>query len=1671
MITFISRKTSLFRSVVLAIAIFSKSYILPAQNDHEFWFVAPDVSQSHASGYPSRFVCTTTDFAAYVTIEMPKNSGFTTKEIYIPAGESRFFWFLNSTDEDLIENNYSTTYNPLIPGANNKGIRIRSRAIPRASDIMDVSKVDINVYYDYMSGGVTGITSYFPDGEIKTIATNAQNNPEIYNLLGNNALGIEFFTVFQTDLDNKKLAVQEATSAFDIVFTEDNTFLTLTIPAGKYLYNPNGSPFSDTTVILGPFARGESYKGVPAVHYPVNEAYGVGEIFGRSKDDRLTGVKIQSNRKIAVTLSDDSMFSSGCYNLGGDQTIPTSLIGRQYFAQKGNLEVSLNMENVYVTSIAANTRLYVNGVLKSILNEGNTFTINIDSFALISSPDTNFYALQITGTGCETGMAILPPIDACTGTNQISFTRPVASNLDLMLLCRTGAESYFSIEGESGMSGGTINGAIFKSISGNTNWKYLKLKNIPENQPASTDPFIKTNISTRITNSKDVFHLGVINASAGGTRYAYFSNFNTTNSNVSAFIVESSTNTIKLNFGETAQLVAQGGTSYHWSPESFLTDPYSSHPIAYPPPGNHIYTATVQGYCNQPFTTNLSIIVAPKLEPIISLDTAKACGSANIKIRNTSKGLARYWLDFGDGSQIFYREYKVGGMLQNQSSIDTTMEHTYNTLATDENFSLYRVVLITENSLHLRDTIIKEIEIYPKVAISSLISDTSICDSTKIAFIHNTSNAQSYAWNFGDGTTSILENPNHVFRNTSNTAKNYSLRLIANSIYGCIDTAYRTITVHPYINANFTFDNVKQCSPAAFNISNTSWGKGGAITDYSWRINDSIFSSLANPNSLLLTNTSGSAKSFPVQLKISNNEGEACAKTKNDTVTVFPMVYSGFTPSATSGCNPMSIEFISNSNNESSITHSWNFGDGTTSIIENPNHTFENTENIESVFVTKHTVTSANNCKSETSQSYAVKGLLEAGFTINATEACDKILVTFNNRSKGNVGTYEWDFDGDGTTDSTSIAFFPFSHLYKNETSTNVTFTPSLTVRNAEMSCFSKSISTPILIHPKVIAAFSVNDTIGVNPVTIEFTNTSNSPIAKYFIWNFGDGSATANQHNISHEYKTTSILETSFNAKLIASSEDGCSDSASINITIQGKTNADFILEKSTLCSGETLEVKNNSTVDIIYNRWDFGDGTILIKSDNSDVSHTYQNLTVTPKTYLLKLFVENNNAVADSFTQTITVYPQVISSFNSDKTSGCNPLAVNFTNNSNTASSYYNWVFGDGTTTSLTNPTHIFTNSTLAAKTFNVELIATSSYLCTDTAIVAIEVYPTAPKANFKVDKTEICSGNSIQITDEKSSGTAYLKWDFEGDGIIDSETLSGTFEHIYKNSTSIATTQNLTMVVSNRNNCSDIFSISILVYPEVKANFDANSFSGCSPLDVNFTNTTNAGATYFKWNFGDGNTSNLKNPAHTYVNKKGTSTTFEAKLIALNQNLCVDSVTKKFSLFPTPQSNFKLLSNKGISLFNIELINYSTGETNYLWNFGDGNTSEENTPTHSYTNTSKNDTAFEISLKVSNEFNCENTSTDSIHVSPQIVNTIESLSASIQIYPIPFEDVLTIESEFSIVKVEIYDIQGVIVFNSSVKEKKICNLNLSMLKPDFYYIKTIGKAQSDYRKIIKR
>ena len=235
--------------------------------------------------------------------------------------------------------------------------------------------------------------------------------------------------------------------------------------------------------------------------------------------NNLSGSIVTSDKAVSVTMNDDSVNPSGgggCYDLMGDQIVPTDVIGDEYIVNIGGLNAGSD-ESIFIIPAENFTTITVTdaGTTTQLMNQGETWQYSITDPLTHVIADKPVYLIHMSGFGCELGIAILPPLN-CAGSNEVSFARNNGQAYFLNLLCESGDEFGFTL---TGPGTGVINPADFNPVPGTAGaWVGAQIQYNTTEIPSGTQQ--------TITNSMGFFSMGVINGGAtSGCLYHYMSSF------------------------------------------------------------------------------------------------------------------------------------------------------------------------------------------------------------------------------------------------------------------------------------------------------------------------------------------------------------------------------------------------------------------------------------------------------------------------------------------------------------------------------------------------------------------------------------------------------------------------------------------------------------------------------------------------------------------------------------------------------------------------------------------------------------------------------------------------------------------------------------------------------------------------------------------------------------------------------------------------------------------------------------------------------------------------------------------------------------------------------------------------------------------------------------------
>ncbi|HEY0751561.1 MAG TPA: PKD domain-containing protein, partial [Chitinophagaceae bacterium] len=516
-----------------------------------------------------------------------------------------------------------------------------------------------------------------------------------------------------------------------------------------------------------------------------------------------------------------------------------------------------------------------------------------------------------------------------------------------------------------------------------------------------------------------------------------------------------------------------------------------------------------------------------------------------------------------------------------------------------------------------------------------------------------------------------------------------------------------------------------------------------------------------------------------------------------------------------------------------------------------------------------------------------------------------------------------WDF-GNG---STSTLKNP-STSYFNPGS----YTITLTVTNAN-GTHTTTRSNYIVVYNNPVADFSVPVSSGCSPAVLQFNDQSTTQAGttiNSWKWNFGDG-GTSTQQNPQHIYRNPG----SYTVSLTITTDKGCTKTVTkpyiVNVT-PGVIPTFSYVDPGDCSAPSTIYFQNNSTgPGTLSYSWNLGNG---VTTTSQHASTTYN----TNGTYRVRLFVSSSAGCSDSVVVNVP-----IGKANTDFTipaSICPKTSVQFVNNSTPRPIKSLWIFPDGTTDTFANGITVFP----AAGTYNVTLINTYT-ACTDTLVKPVTV-GAGPTINFTSADTGRCQPPLTVNFTNTSNGSSYL-WDF-GDGTTSTQT-SPT--HTYN----ALGDYDVTLIATTGSGCIDTLKKTafikirkpIITFPDLPA-------GGCIPFTFDFTANISSPDTAisYAWTFGDGGTSNLKNPSHTYT----VAGTYNVGLTITTRTGCTETLTlaDAIKVGPPPTADFTSNVTSACANPGIQFTNLSTGATQYLWEFSDGSSSTQANPLHTFIDT---------------------------------------------------------------------------------------------------------------------
>jgi gliding motility-associated-like protein len=676
-----------------------------------------------------------------------------------------------------------------------------------------------------------------------------------------------------------------------------------------------------------------------------------------------------------------------------------------------------------------------------------------------------------------------------------------------------------------------------------------------------------------------------------------------------------------------------------------------------------------------------------------------------------------------------------------------------------------------------------------------------------------------------------------------------------------------------------------------------------------------------------------------VKLVIANNSG--CTDTFiNNNVTV-GINEAKFTAPAIN-CVNKPITF-SNSSATNPVNVFWNFGDGATANGATVTHAYAGTGN--------YTITEVVNfgsCIDTKTGSIQIIQRPVVNFTSLDTASCKAPYTATFQANAPNAVTWKWEF-GDGTTSTDPAPV----HTY----TTPGSFKVSLTITNSA-GC-SETIEKPgfVIIQKPIVRIVDITQE-GCVPFTFSPTLDINSPVPiTSYLWDFGDGTTSTGLKPV-HIYTTKGL----YTVSLTYRTKDGCQETISKSdlIKVGNKVTVAFTASPLQVCASDPIRFTDLSkaippaTDKIDEWFWQFGDG------GTSSQQHPNYIYSDTGRFSVLLTVKSNGCHSWASYPNYVRILPP-IARFK-ELINCSNPYRRSFDNtslvNRSTAPLSFLWEFGDGTTSTLEYPSHVYS----AIGKYTVTLTVVNGGCRHSTSM---NVFIVDNTLSFTATNDTICPNTSIHF-DMKISDTTNL---------ISKHITSNYSVQTWFNQNTVTETYtkpgNYTVyaVIIDTNKCFKQIPLPVKV---IKTKAAIAPGTACINAPAVFTDQSTVDAplsiTGRRINYGDGTPDDVNPASFKHAWSQGGNYTITLKVT--DSKGCVDSTSEKI-LVADPKAGF--MSPDSMSCTGKKIAFKSIGDPSYTykWDFGDGQTATGATPVHSYTNQG----TYSVKLDYTDQYGCRN------------------------------------------------------------------------------------------------
>lgn len=937
------------------------------------------------------------------------------------------------------------------------------------------------------------------------------------------------------------------------------------------------------------------------------------------------------------------------------------------------------------------------------------------------------------------------------------------------------------------------------------------------------------------------------------------------------------------------------------------------------------------GCTDEIIRNNLVQIVKTTAGFDVSHDTI--CPRQNVALINKSSHATSYLWKFGDQT----------------TSTQTNLNKNYTTAGD------YTIWLIAANG-SCRDSVSKKINV-EFVKADFLVNEQFICELPKnILYQNQSQNAVAWNWRFGNGTTSSSQNPTVNYPTNTRLVSNqafFSDTLTVTSKHGCTDRYIKPNSVQIHIpevkfnpGSGGNASALDVCTPASILFTDqTNYNNiNDFITQRQWKYNSNP---IGNGETTQISITENGK--IPIELTITTSKG--CINSK----TEFVNAGQSFTPDFSrignyEVCGSNAVDFIITSPTPSQITNArWNFGDGSTDMMQMPPHDFIKTGPM------NVTLTVFNyGCASSVTKNNIVK-IIGPIVSFKTDIDCNKPYDRLFTARIDDATYYKWSL-GDATPDIENI------NAPKHTYSENGQYTVKLYATNSANGC-SFEFAREIFIRD-IKSDFTILDGTPCLNNTLTLDGSASIDAIDYFsgndygkyLWNIKEENKTIfTAGPLSHKFTKKGINHIS----LIVQDINGCKDTLSKQITIY-KPEPDFEANYKIGCMPVTFEFTDKTISESPVSKWlwNFGDGKT---SAVQNPSHDYTSFGG----YNISLEVTDEVGCVSKITKNQLVraiFPDA--SFKADNNKLCVGQSTKFLDTSPSQIVEFYWQLSDGRTSNMEEPEFEFSQPGF----YNVTLRIKDNHGCETSKTLENYVHvQNYPKADFIADVTNSnCYPLVVQFTDKSENEyPGKWKWHF-GENNNLSELQNPFF--IYNRPGK----HDVKLITQSSYGCSD--TIVKPAYIHVGGPYATIELldTVCQHIDVLFRAENQQNIFDIRWDFGDGYFGVGAQATHQYHNP---GTIYPVLFLRSDaKNTCNKAIIDTLNVLDL-KALFAIKdgTDKGCVPFGPQLINQSKNSTSWIWEFGNGDSRFEKEPDYQYTNAGN----YKMRLVAMHHLGCRDTS----------------------------------------------------------------------------------------------